>query len=75
MNLFSYITVHPDPFLWKWGNFHGSEWGIRYYSLAYLVGFCALYVALRWQAQQGWSRLRGAAISDFTTWAAMGGII
>jgi phosphatidylglycerol:prolipoprotein diacylglycerol transferase len=75
MHLFSYITVRPDPFLWKWGNFHGTEWGVRYYSLAYLAGFCALYVALRWQAQRGWSWLRGNAISDFTTWAAMGGII
>ena len=53
MDFLSYITVHPDPFLWKWGVFHGSEWGIRYYSLAYLVGFCALFVALRWQGQRG----------------------
>jgi phosphatidylglycerol:prolipoprotein diacylglycerol transferase len=75
MELFSYITVHPDPFLWRFGVWHGTELGIRYYSLAYLVGFCALYVAMRWQAQMGWSRLRGDAISDFTTWAAMGGII
>jgi phosphatidylglycerol:prolipoprotein diacylglycerol transferase len=75
MSLLAYITVHPDPFLWKWGRAGGNEWGIRYYSLAYLVGFCALYVALRWQAQKGWSRLRGAAISDFTTWASLGGII
>jgi phosphatidylglycerol:prolipoprotein diacylglycerol transferase len=75
MNFFSYIVVHPHPFLWKWVNAGGNEWGIRYYSLAYLVGFCALYVALRWQAQMGWSRLRGVAISDFVTWASLGGII
>ena len=42
MNLLAYITVHPDPFLWKWGTAGGNAWGIRYYSLAYLVGFCAL---------------------------------
>jgi phosphatidylglycerol:prolipoprotein diacylglycerol transferase len=34
-----------------------------------------LYVALRWQAQKGWLRLRGTGISDFTTWASLGGII
>jgi phosphatidylglycerol:prolipoprotein diacylglycerol transferase len=75
MNWLGYITVRPDPFLWRWGVFHGTAWGIRYYSLAYLVGFLALYIALRWQAQKGWCRLRGEAITDFATWTALAGIV
>ena len=75
MNFLAYITVVPHRFLWKWGEAGGNEWGIRYYSLIYLVGFCMLYIALRWQAQRGWLRLRGEAITDFTTWAALGGIV
>jgi len=73
--LLAYITVEPHPFLWKWGSALGNEWGIRYYSLAYLVGFCALYIALRWQAQKGWLRLDGPAITDFTMWASLCGIV
>jgi phosphatidylglycerol:prolipoprotein diacylglycerol transferase len=75
MNLFAYITVYPHRFLWYFGHWRGNDWGIRYYSLAYLVGFCALFVALRWQAQRGWSRLRGEALVDFTTWASLAGIV
>ncbi len=75
MNWLAYITVEPHRFLWRWGSAGGNEWGIRYYSLIYLVGFCLLFVALRWQAQKGWSKLRGEAITDFTTWASLGGIV
>lgn len=75
MHLFAYFTSHPDPFLWRWGHFWGSDWGIRYYSLAYLTGFCVLFLALRWQAKRGWSLLRGDAISDYVVWVAMAGVI
>jgi phosphatidylglycerol:prolipoprotein diacylglycerol transferase len=75
MNFLAYLMMQPHPFLWRWGAAGGNEWGIRYYSLVYLNGFCLLFLALRWQAQRGWSRLRGEAIVDFTTWAALGGIV
>lgn len=71
MNFFAYFVEHPHPFLWR----IGSEWGIRYYSLAYLGGFYVLFVGLRWQAKQGWSRLRGDAIADYVTWVALAGVI
>lgn len=75
MHLFAYFIEQPHPFLWKWGYFWGNEWGIRYYSLAYLTGFYVLFVALRWQAKRGYSLLRGEAISDYVVWVAMAGVI
>jgi len=72
MDLLAYLTVYPHRFLWKWP---GHDFGIRYYSLIYLNGFVLLFLAMRWQAQKGWSRLRGEAITDFTTWASLGGIV
>jgi phosphatidylglycerol:prolipoprotein diacylglycerol transferase len=72
MDLLAYITVQPHRFLWQWP---GHDFGIRYYSLIYLNGFVLLFLAMRWQAQKGWSRLRGEAITDFTTWAALAGIV
>ena len=75
MHFFAYFAQRPHPFLWHWGRFGGNEWGIRFYSLAYLTGFYILFVGLRWQAKKGWSLLRGDAIADYVTWVAMAGVI
>jgi phosphatidylglycerol:prolipoprotein diacylglycerol transferase len=75
MHLFAYFIEQPHPFLWRAGSFHGSDWGIRFYSLAYLTGFYVLFVGLRWQAKRGWSLVRGDAITDYVTWVAMAGVI
>jgi phosphatidylglycerol:prolipoprotein diacylglycerol transferase len=71
MHIFAYFVEHPHPFLIRFG----ENWGIRFYSLAYLTGFYVLFVGLRWQAKRGWSLLRGDAISDYVTWVAMTGVI
>jgi phosphatidylglycerol:prolipoprotein diacylglycerol transferase len=71
MHLFAIFIEHPHPFLFR----IGENWGLRFYSLAYLTGFYVLFVALRWQAKRGWSLLRGDAISDYVTWVAMAGVI
>jgi phosphatidylglycerol---prolipoprotein diacylglyceryl transferase len=75
LHLFAYFIEQPHPFLWRWGHFWGNDWGIRFYSLAYLTGFYVLFVGLRWQAKKGWSLLRGDAISDYVVWVAMAGVI
>ncbi len=75
MHVFAYFIEHPHPFLWRFGRFAGNDWGIRFYSLAYLTGFYILFVGLRWQARKGWSLLRGDAISDYVVWIAMAGVI
>jgi phosphatidylglycerol:prolipoprotein diacylglycerol transferase len=71
MHVFAYFIEHPHPFLFR----IGENWGLRFYSLAYLTGFYVLFVGLRWQAKKGWSLLRGDAISDYVTWVAMAGVI
>lgn len=71
MNFFAYFREHPHPFLFQ----IDGNWGIRFYSLAYLIGFYVLFVGMRWQAKRGWSLLRGDAISDYVTWVAMAGVI
>ena len=71
MPLFAYFIERPHPFLFRLGD----NWGIRYYSLAYLTGFYAIYVALRWQAARGWSLLKGDAISDYVAWVSLLGVI
>ncbi|HEY0255921.1 MAG TPA: prolipoprotein diacylglyceryl transferase [Candidatus Methylacidiphilales bacterium] len=71
MHHFAFFTWHPHPFLFR----ISGDWGIRYYSLAYLTGFFILFLGLRWQAKRGWSLLRGDAISDYVTWVAMAGVI
>jgi len=75
LHLFAIFIEHPHPFLWRFGHFWGNDWGIRFYSLAYLTGFYILFVGLRWQARRGWSLLRGDAISDYAVWVAMAGVI
>jgi phosphatidylglycerol---prolipoprotein diacylglyceryl transferase len=75
LHLFATFIEQPHPFLWRFGHFWGNDWGIRFYSLAYLTGFYILFVGLRWQAKKGWSLLRGDAISDYTVWVAMAGVI
>ena len=71
MHLFAYFIEHPRPFLFQ----IGPNWGLRFYSLAYLTGFYILFVVLRWQARRGWCLLRGDAISDYVTWVALAGVI
>jgi phosphatidylglycerol:prolipoprotein diacylglycerol transferase len=72
VHIFAYFIERPHPFLWQFGH---SNWGIRFYSLAYLTGFYILFVGLRWQAKRGWSLLHGDAISDYVVWVAMAGVI
>jgi phosphatidylglycerol:prolipoprotein diacylglycerol transferase len=71
MHFFAYFIEHPRPFLLQ----IGSGWGIRFYSLAYLMGFYVLFVGLRWQSRRGWLMLRGDAIVDYVTWVALAGTI
>jgi len=75
LHFLAYFQETPHPFLWHIGRFRGIDWGIRFYSLAYLMGFFILFVGLRWQARRGWSRLRGDAIVDYVTWVAIAGTI
>jgi phosphatidylglycerol:prolipoprotein diacylglycerol transferase len=69
--MLAYYTHDLSPFLIRFT----ENFGIRYYGLAYAVGFLLLYFGLRWQAQRDWSLLRGEAIGDFVTWLALAGVL
>jgi phosphatidylglycerol:prolipoprotein diacylglycerol transferase len=75
LHYLAFFHETPHPFLWHIGRFGGADVGIRFYSLAYLMGFFILFVGLRWQARRGWSRLHGDAIVDYVTWVALAGTI
>jgi len=75
LHIFAYFQETPHPILVPFGHFFGHDIGIRFYSLAYLMGFFILFVGMRWQARRGWSRLRGDAIVDYVTWVAIAGTI
>jgi len=66
------IWVHePSPFLWQWS----EHWGIRYYGLAYLLGFLAVYAGLKWLRQAGWSTFPPEKRADLLTWVILGTLI
>ena len=73
MHVFAFFVEHPHPFVPLLP--HSDNFGLRFYSLAYLTGFYILFVGLRWQARHGFSLLRGDAIADYVTWVAMAGVI
>ncbi len=70
--LADYLTHNISPFLIRFGE---SGWGIRYYGLAYALGFCGLYFGLVWQARRGWLKLSQDAIDSLVMWLALGGVI
>jgi phosphatidylglycerol:prolipoprotein diacylglycerol transferase len=67
----AYWVDDLSPFLVR---FHG-EFGIRYYGLAYLLGFLAAYWMLLVYAKAGRSRLPAGAIPDFMAAVVFGVVI
>lgn len=70
--MLAYLEYTPHPFLWKWGD---GPWGIRYYGVAYLLGFLALYVGLRLFYKKGWSPLNKDQVADFVTYVVVGVLV
>lgn len=60
-----------DPFLIH--IYHG--WGIRYYSLAYLIGFLAVYWGMLKFLDWKWSSLNSEEVADLFTWLVAGTLI
>ena len=53
----------------------GDGLGIRWYGLAYLTGFVAGWMILKWMARTGRSLLRPEQVGDFMTWMVAGVLI
>lgn len=69
--MFAYYVHDLSPFLIR---FYG-ELGIRYYGLAYVLGFVFLLWGLRYQARKGWLPLTPAQIEDFTFVSCLIGVV
>lgn len=52
-----------------------SDWGIRWYGLAYLAGFLVAYLLLRWLARTGRSPLSSSQVGDLLVYAVIGVMI
>lgn len=64
--------VHDlDPFLWRWS----EDWGIRYYGLAYVIGFLAVYFGFRYFRLRGMSDLNRDQEGSLLTWLVLGTLI
>ncbi|MDE1170491.1 MAG: prolipoprotein diacylglyceryl transferase [Verrucomicrobium sp.] len=71
MPFLAYYVDTLSPFLVEFG--HGL--GLRYYSLAYLLGFLFLYAGLHFQARRGYLPLKAAEVDDLVVWLALAGVI
>ena len=69
--MFSYYTHDLSPFLIQLG----SGWGIRYYGMAYVVGFLAWFYGLRWFRKLGWSSLSDEQISELLFYTVLGVLV
>jgi phosphatidylglycerol---prolipoprotein diacylglyceryl transferase len=61
----------PTPFLWQWN----EHWGIRFYGLAYVAGFVALYWGLGYFHRRGWTKLKPEDRGDYLTWMVVGTLV
>jgi len=66
------VYVHDlDPFLIRFS----ENWGIRWYGVAYLAGFLAVFFGFRWFYKKGWSEVPEDRVGDLLTWAIIGTLV
>ncbi|MGY8642817.1 MAG: prolipoprotein diacylglyceryl transferase [Verrucomicrobiales bacterium] len=64
--------VHSwDPFMVQFS----EKWGIRFYGFAYVLGFFAAFLILRWFSRRGYSEMPEEKVADFITFAAIVGVM
>ena len=71
ISVFGYYTHDLSPFLIQFG----QGWGIRYYGMAYVLGFLAWYHGLKWFRKRGWSSLNDTQISELLFYTVLGVLI
>ncbi|MAS96075.1 MAG: prolipoprotein diacylglyceryl transferase [Verrucomicrobiales bacterium] len=62
---------HLDPFAIQFT----ESFGIRWYGLAYVAGFLAAFLVIRWYVKLGLSELRKDQVADFITVVAIFGVM
>ncbi|MCB1076723.1 MAG: prolipoprotein diacylglyceryl transferase [Verrucomicrobiae bacterium] len=64
--------VHDlSPFLIRFS----ESFGIRWYGLAYVIGFLGAYLMLKWLVRKDCSELREDQVADFITYGALLGVM
>ena len=53
----------------------GQDVGIRWYGLAYLAGFAAAYLVMRWMAKRGLSLIPAERVGDVMLWLIGGTLV
>lgn len=69
--MLAYWVHDLDPFIWRWSD----DWGIRYYGLAYVLGFLAVYGGFRSFRVKGLSSLDRDQEGSLMTWLVLGTLI
>ncbi len=69
--LADYYVHSWDPFLVQFS----EKWGVRWYGLAYVLGFFAAFLLIKWFARRGYSELKESQVADFITYAAILGVM
>ncbi|ACD84032.1 prolipoprotein diacylglyceryl transferase [Candidatus Methylacidiphilum infernorum] len=69
--MIAYFVHHLSPFLIQFS----AGFGIRYYGLAYVLGFVFLWLGMRWQRKRGWLELSVRQLDDLVFWIALGGVM
>jgi phosphatidylglycerol---prolipoprotein diacylglyceryl transferase len=71
VHFLAYYVHDLNPFLVRFS----ENWGVRYYGLAYLLGFLAAYVLYKWLARHGFSDLDPGRVGDLIFGTALFGVI
>ncbi len=72
MTLLAESYIHDlSPFALRFGD----GLGVRWYGLAYLSGFVAAWLILKWMARTGRGLMRPEQVGDFMTWMVVGVLV
>ncbi len=69
--LFAHYVHDLSPFVFQ----IGSHFGVRWYGLAYVLGFVVGIALCKRLARQGYSDIPAEAVTDFIVWGAMFGVV
>ena len=64
MPILAYYVHDLSPFLVQFG----QDIGIRYYGLAYVLGFLCAFWLYRWLVRRGYSEMKPEQVGDFILW-------
>ena len=67
----AFYVHHLSPFFIQLN----ENFGIRWYGLAYISGFIAAFLLMKWLARKGYGSLKENQVSDFIFYAALFGVL